>query len=134
MMKLLLSLCLLSAVSLFGDNTWALSYEKAFEKATEQERGVMVMLSQKNCDACWYMENIVFDDADLIAKIEKEFILLRLDTEEDDLHSLTFVGTPTLYFLQSSGETIKRLDGVFNIKELTAALRKIKIEKIEEKP
>ena len=121
-MKLFVSLCLLGAVSLFGDPNWVSSYTKAFEKAKEQEKGVMIMLTKDNCDACWYMENIVFEDAALVEQIEKEFIALELDVNDDDIHGLSFSDTPTLYFINSSGETIKRLDGVFNIKELTAAL------------
>ena len=129
-MKLFVSLCLLGAVSLFGDPNWVSSYTKAFEKAKEQEKGVMIMLTKDNCDACWYMENIVFEDAALVEQIEKEFIALELDVNDDDIHGLSFSDTPTLYFINSSGETIKRLDGVFNIKELTAAL--LKIEPAEE--
>lgn len=131
-MKFFLSLCLLGAVSLFGNPSWASSYTKAFEKAKEQEKGVMIMLSKDNCDACWYMENIVLEDADLVQQIEKNFIPLYLNVNDDDIHGLSFVGTPTLYFIQGNGETIKRLDGAFNIKELTAAL--IKIEKLIEVP
>ena len=90
------------------------------------------MLSKEKCDACWYMENIVFDDADLAKKIEEKFIPLYLDINDDNTHKLSFEKTPTLYFMQSSGETIERLDGVYNIKELTAAMLKIKVEIIEE--
>lgn len=121
-MKLFLSFCLLGAVSLFGDLNWASNYTKAFEKAKEQEKGVMIMLSKDNCNACWYMENIVLEDDILVEKIEKNFVPLYLDVNDDDIHGLAYIGTPTFYFLKSSGETIKRLDGVFNIKEMTAAL------------
>lgn len=124
-MKLFFSFCLLSAVALFADPHWASSYAKAFEKAKEQEKDVMIILSKDNCDACWYMENIVFEDDGLVEQIEKDFIPLYLDVYDDDIHGLSFIGTPTFYFIKSSGETIKRLDGVFNIKELTAALIKI---------
>ncbi len=133
-MKLFLSFCFFGAVALFVEPNWAPNYSKAFEKAKEQKKGVMIMLSQENCDACWYMENIVFDESDLVQEIEKSFVPLYLDVNDDDLHGLNFTGTPTLYFMQSEGEVIKRLDGVFNIKELTAALLKIRVEKDEETP
>jgi thioredoxin-related protein len=133
-MKLFLSFCFFGAVALFGAPNWSPNYAKAFEKAKEQKKGVMIMLSQENCDACWYMENIVFEEADLVQEIEKDFIPLYLDVIDDDLHGLSFTGTPTLYFLQANGETIKRLDGVFNIKELTAALLKIEVDKGENTP
>ena len=133
-MKSVLSFCLLGVTLLFADPNWASSYKTAFEKAKKEEKGVMIMLSQDNCDACWYMENIVFDDADLVQQIENSFIPLYLDVNDDNIRDLNFVTVPTLYFFQSSGETIKHLDGVFNIKELTAALLKIKIEKVVDTP
>ncbi len=117
---------------MFADLHWASNYTEAFADAKEQEKGVMIMLSKENCDACWYMEKIVFDDVNLAEKIEIRFVPLYLNINDDNLHDLSFVSTPTLYFMQSSGETIERLDGVYNIKELTAALLKIKVEKIEE--
>jgi len=59
------------------------------------------MLSKKNCDACWYMENIVFDDDELVRRIEKNFIPLHLDIHDDNIHGLTYIGTPTFYFKKS---------------------------------
>ena len=131
-MKFFLSLCILGSTALFADLNWASNYAKAFADAKEQEKGVMIMLSKENCDACWYMEHIVFDEADLVEKIEKRFVPLYLDVNDDNIHDLSFTSTPTLYFMQSTGETIERLDGVYNIKELTAAMLKIKVEKVEE--
>jgi len=133
-MKFILSFCLLGVTLLFADLNWASNYKAAFEKAKKEEKGVMIMLSQDKCDACWYMENIVFDDADLVEQIESSFIPLYLDVNNDDIHDLSFVSKPTLYFLQSSAETIKRLDGVYNVKELMAALLKIKVEKVVDTP
>ena len=133
-MRFFISFFFLAAATLFADPNWAFGYAKAFEKAKQQEKGVMIMLSQENCDACWYMENIVFEESDLTREIENEFVPLYLDVKDDDLHGLKFSSTPTLYFMGSDGEIIKRLDGVFNIKELTAALLKIKVETVEQTP
>ena len=129
-MKPLLTL-LLSFLCLAADAKWASSYEEAFTLAKAQEKSVLVMLSQENCKACWYMENIVFEDEVLIETIEKEYVMLYLDVHDDDIHGLDYSGTPTLYFLTSDDKVIKRLDGVYNIKELRAAM--LKIEKPEKK-
>lgn len=129
-MKPLLAL-LLSFLSLAADAKWASNYEEAFTLAKAQEKSVFVMLSQENCKACWYMENIVFEDEVLIETIEKEYVMLYLDVHDDDIHGLDYSGTPTLYFLTSDDKVLKRLDGVYNIKELTAAM--LKVEKPEKK-
>ena len=129
-MRFFISFFFLAAATLFADPNWAFGYAKAFEKAKKQETGVRIMLPQAHRDACWYMENIVLEDDALVEQIERGFIPLSLDVNDDDIHGLSFSETPTFYFINSSGETIKRLDGVFNIKELTAAL--LKIEPAEE--
>ncbi len=124
-MKSFLLLFLLTATALFGAPNWSPGYAEAFEKAKEEDKGVMIMLSKENCNACWYMENIVFEDAALVEELEKHFIPLYLDVHDDEIHGLTYIGTPTFYFMKNSGETIKRLVGVYNIKEMTAALSQI---------
>lgn len=124
-MKSFLLLFFLTATLLFGAPNWAPGYAEAFEKATKEDKGVMIMLSKENCNACWYMENIVFEDAALVEELEKHFIPLYLDVHDDDIHGLTYIGTPTFYFMTNGGETIKRLVGVYNIKEMSAALSQI---------
>ncbi len=112
-------------LSLWAEPHWAADYESAFSAAKAEHKGVMVMLSQENCKACWYMENIVFEEDLLIEKIEQKFVMLYLDVNKDDIRGLDFSGTPTLYFLTDEDRVIKRLNGVYNIKEMTAALLKI---------
>ena len=124
-MKRLFFLLLFSATSLLADLTWATSYTKAFTKAKAQNKDIFVILTQDNCRACWYMENIVFEDEVLAAALDKQYVPLMLDIHDDDIHGLDYRGTPTLYFLTNEDKVIKRLDGVYNIKELTAALLRV---------
>jgi len=131
MRRILSSLYILGTL-LTADPQWAPNYIRAFELAKAEGKGVMVMLTQDNCKACWYMENIVFEDETLVAKIEASFIPLSLDVHDDDIHGLDFSGTPTFYFLTGDDRVIKRLDGVYNIKEMTAALLKIEVPKKED--
>ena len=87
------------------------------------------MLSQDNCKACWYLENIVLEDEMLIEKIEQSYVMLYLDVDDDDIHGLDYSEVPSIYFLSSEDKVLGRLNGVYNIKELTAAL--LTIEKPE---
>lgn len=120
-MKSLMIFLLLGTLSLFGEPDWACNYDAAYEKAKKENKGVMIMLSRKNCDACWYMENIVLEDEELMDRIEESFVPLYLDVHDDNIHGLAYIGTPTFYFKKSGGRTIKRIDGAMNIKEFTAA-------------
>ena len=128
-MRFFFAFYLLGLLCLSADPNWASGYNSALEKAQKENKGLMVLLSQEKCDACWYMENIVLGDDELVAQIENRFIPLYLDIHNDDLHGLTFRGTPTLYFLTNREEKIERLEGVYNIKELTAAFKKIEASK-----
>lgn len=124
-MKRFVPLLLLGTLPLFGEPNWAGSYDQAFARAQKEHKGVMIMLSKKNCDACWYMENIVFDDDALVSRLEKNFIPLQLDVHDDNVLGLTYIGTPTFYFKTNGGRTIKRLEGASNIREFTETLAEI---------
>ena len=130
MFKTLVLFFLTVGLTFGAELRWSTSYERAFHEAKEHEKGVLIVLTQANCNACFYMENIVFEDKVIVEKISNEYITLNLDIHDDNLHGLTYKGTPTLYFLNMNGVLLKRLDGVYNIKELTAAMKKI--EKVEE--
>ena len=124
-MKQLLLLTLLFCSSLFAELSWAKSYDDAFALAKKEQKDVLLILSQENCQACWYMKNIVLDDEQLIEKIEARYVVVELDIHKDDIHELAYSGTPTLYFLSSDKKVIKRLNGVYNIKELSSMLLKL---------
>jgi thioredoxin-related protein len=120
----LLSLMLVSA--LFADLEWV-EYDEAFKKAEEKGKSVMVMLSQEECDACWYMTDIVFKNANIVAEVGNDFIPVYLNIKEDFIpDSLSYIGTPTFYFLNAKGEKIERLNGAFNVKDFTAQIRAVK--------
>ena len=130
-MRSIVVLLLLSAATLMADLQWSTNYEQAFERANAQDKDVLILLSQDNCKACWYMENIVFEDEVLAETLKKSYIPLSLDIHDDDIHGLDYRGTPTLYFMTKEDKVILRLDGVYNIKELTAALLRVAEEKKE---
>ena len=124
-MKLFLLLAWLGCSALFAELSWAPNYDQAFIQAKKEHKDVLLILSQEHCQACWYMKNIVLDDEVLVERLEAHYVVAELDVHKDDLHALEYSGTPTLYFLSSDKEIIKRLDGVYNIKELSSVLSKL---------
>jgi len=111
------------ATSLFAELQWEKSYSTALEKASKEHKMVMVMLSKEDCDACWYMENIVFKDEKIINEVEKFFIPLYLDTGTSVMPSgINYFGTPTFHFLSADGEKMDRFDGAANIKDFMEIL------------
>ncbi len=128
-MNKIILLILLLATTLFAELDWASSYEQALEKAEKSNKLVMLMLSKEDCDACWYMENIVFKDNNVLDEVDASFISYYIDIGKsippDDI---TYIGTPTFHFLTADGKKIDRFNGAANIKDFTDVIHQV-IEK-----
>ncbi|MEA3374567.1 MAG: thioredoxin family protein [Campylobacterota bacterium] len=129
-MKKLLTLSLLLCLSLFAEPEWADSYDKGLEQAAAEQKMVLVMLSREDCDACWYMENIVFEDDDLVDEITPEFVWVHIDVNDDRVpQAMKYVGTPTFHFLNSEGKKIGHLNGGTNIQDFRNKIKEVKLKK-----
>ncbi|PHR55443.1 MAG: thioredoxin [Arcobacter sp.] len=126
-MKNILAFLLLVSLSLFAEPHWIDSIDEAKLIAQKENKHIMVMLSKDACDACWYMENIVFDDEKVKVLLDSNFIPVYLDIYQDEIPSeLKYVGTPTFYFLDASGNKLGfRVNGVKNVKDFTTIVNKI---------
>ena len=127
-----LSLLLMVTLLLWGDATWSDEYEKAFQSAQQQNKGVMLMLTKKDCNACIYMDNEVLSDPKIFHKLSQNFILLHLDIYKDDLHALEYMGTPTFYFMHANGDIVERISGSRSIKKFDRLIDKVNVMMLEE--
>ncbi len=84
------------------------------------------MFSREGCEACWYMENIVFKDTGIVTLLD-DFIPVYLDINKDTLpKQFTYPGTPTFHFSDASGKAIsKELVGAANVKDFSSKLNKV---------
>lgn len=98
--------------------------------AVKEGKHILVMISKENCDACWYMENIVFEDKKVNTLVMSNFVPLYLDTENDDIPSeFHYMGTPTFYFMSAEGEKIgHQVNGASNVKDFTQKVQEILTE------
>lgn len=101
---------------------WAKSYEDGFKEAAQSGKKVMVMLSKEDCPACWYMENVVFENEDVTEALQRNFVPIHLDIHKDDTKNLTYIGTPTIYFLSVDAKVLERIDGAANRKDFTHSM------------
>jgi thioredoxin-related protein len=117
----------LAATALFAELDWVSSYDAALKKANKEKKLVMVMLTRENCDACWYMENVVFENDDVVYEVEEDFVPVQVDIHNDFVpDGMGYIGTPTFHFVNTDGKKIDRLDGAANVKEFTEFIRKVK--------
>jgi len=124
-MKKTVVLMVLLASALFADLNWV-KYSKAIEQAKAQNKIVMVMLSKEGCPACEYMQNVVFDAANVTEEFNKNFIAVHVDIHNDAIpNSLTFIGTPTFHFLNKHETKIDKIDGGVNAKTFLDKLKEL---------
>lgn len=126
MIKTLVSLTLF-ALSLCAEPNWSHSYEEAKTKALKENKLVLIMISREGCDACWYMENIVFEDESVDALVTENFVPVYLDTNNDFVpEEFKYIGTPTFYFTDAQGKKLgHRINGASNVRDFTAKINEI---------
>ena len=125
----------LTLVSLYGESDWCTSYDEAKKQAHIDKKSVLIMLSKEGCDACWYMENIVFEDTKVSALVRENFIPVYMDVDEEEVpEAFKFVGTPTFYFTDANGSRLgHRINGAKNVKEFIQRVNEI-LKEVKKKP
>lgn len=103
-----------------------MSYDEALSQATKEEKVVMVMLGRTTCGVCNYMKKVVFHDKKVVKKLDAKFIGVYIELDFDDVpKDLTFVGTPTFYFLDKNEKILQRFDGGKTVPSFLKALDEI---------
>lgn len=87
-------------------------YEEALIKAKEENKIVIVMLGRESCGVCTYMKKVVFQDKNILKKLNSKFIGVYVEIDFDDVpEGMTFIGTPTFYFLDKNARTLLKFNG-----------------------
>jgi len=102
-------LFLFIVTTLFGATfDWIDNLKKAKELSAENKKLIMVMIDQKGCEACEYMDEVAFEDETLSEFVENFFIPVKIDINRAKEDGFKVFGTPTFYFLDQKGKIIKR--------------------------
>ena len=127
-MKKILLLITLLLSSLVADVKYIDLFD-AYDNAKAQHKTVMIMLSQKGCPGCAYMEDVVFNNTDVAKQLAENYIVVHLDVHEDSIPAgLEYFATPTFYFLDADKKVLKRLNGGENAKEFSETLSTLKVK------
>ncbi|WP_345971224.1 DUF255 domain-containing protein [Sulfurimonas sp. HSL1-6] len=108
-MKKLLSLLMLTAVLMAGQGIrWETDYDAALAKAKTLDRPIFFVFSRHSCKWCRHLEETTFQNAEVIARLNGEFVNVVAYTDDGDFvpGALWSPGTPALWFLDSRGETM----------------------------
>jgi thioredoxin-related protein len=127
-MKIFVGFFLLFSL-LFGEEIELLdSFQEATQKAKKENKKAIIMLTSEGCDACWYMENIVFENENIQDQVNADFVMAKVDITSDLYPEwMSFIGTPTFYFVDGNGKNVaKKLGGAANIRDFGKVLEDVK--------
>lgn len=106
MRGLFLTLALLS--SLFSaDLPWLHDYDAAIKQAQKEKKEIYLFVGADVCRWCDRFKEMTLSKKDVIARLEKEYILLYLSRDRHKIpNRFTTQGVPRHYFLKSDGTII----------------------------
>ncbi len=124
----ILILILAFAISLqAGQLQFGHNFKNALQKAKKQNKEVMMMYSAKWCPECNYMKEVVFKDKKVSKYIQKNFIFLSLDIQNDKLpKGFDYVGIPTFFFIKDNAKLSDKIIGGDRADRFLKKLRAIK--------
>ncbi len=102
---------LLFAICAFGAQIeWSPSYKAALEKAKNENKLVLLMLSQPGCPSCAQMKDGVFKKDELVInEISAKFAAVEVNILKDNWNKkFRAFATPTFYFLDKNENKIGR--------------------------
>jgi len=111
-MKILI-LLFVSALVLFANGLgFEHNFDKALQKAKEQNKEVMMMYSAVWCPECNYMKEVVFKNKKVSTYMEERFIILSLDIQKDNLpKGFKYPGIPVFFFLDKNAKEKNKIIG-----------------------
>lgn len=125
-MKYLITLIIFVISLLASEVKFEHNFDKALQKAKNQNKEVMMIYSAVWCPECNYMKEVVFKNKDVSDYIQKHFIVLTLDIQKDKLpDGFDYPGIPTFFFIDENGKEKNKIVGgnkadkfLKNLKEL----------------
>ena len=121
-----ISILLLLAVISLGAIEWK-SYDTGLLEQKSSHKPIMIDVVRTNCHYCINMEKAVFEDKEMSAWLEKKFIPVKINLDNEKLPlGLTTSFTPTFYFVDENHNILKKIPGSWNIEDFKDLTRNIK--------
>ncbi len=102
-------------------------FEEALIRAKKEHKIIMIEAMSKECHFCRKMEHEVMTEPDVMQKIEKDFIPVKIDISLHTLPlGLTTEVTPSFIFVDENATIIKNVPGAWGKKDFLLLLQEIK--------
>ncbi len=121
-------LLLACSPKVFGEEKieWLRSAQEAAEVASRLDRPILVYVRSANCHYCDLMQRDVWQDQETVARINREFVPLKLTNEEnaEAVEVMQVEGFPSTLVFSADRKFIHRVKGYLNPKKLKGELDK----------
>ena len=112
---MLLSIILFSGVLLAGELHWEKDLQTAFDKASADNRPLMVMVESKTCRWCIKMKQRTLADDTVSARL-KDYVLVKIDRDEVKSEFVPYAKyVPTIYFMTPKKKILETVTGYFAV-------------------
>ena len=102
-------------------------FNTALQKAKNQNKEVMMMYSAPWCPECNYMKEVVFKNKEVLAYLQKHFVVLSLDVQKDTLpDGFNFPGIPAFFFLDKNAKEKNKIIGGDKADKFLKSLKALK--------
>ena len=129
-MKILQKILILSilTMSLFGaEIKWAEDYDEALVQAKKENKDLYIFISSTYCPWCSKFERNVLSDERVIKKLEKDYIIVGLNKEMDDIpEGLSARVIPRHYFANSDAKVFYTFAGYYDSVDFLDTLDEIR--------
>ena len=103
------------------------NFTQALQKAKVEHKQVMMMYSAVWCPECNYMKDVVFHKKEVVAYMQKHYVLLTLDIQKDTLpDGFEYPGIPTFFILGADEKAVHTLVGGGRADKFLAKLKRLK--------
>ncbi len=124
MKKIVVALLFLSSF-VFGLE-WEKDLQTAFERASKEQKVLMVMVESKTCRWCKKMKGRTLSDEQVEKRLEK-FVLVKVMRENaQEMSQLPAVrGVPTIFFMRADKAVLEEVIGYFNVEDFISYINDV---------
>lgn len=113
--------------------SWQENLKKAFDKAEDADKRIMVMVEGENCRWCKKMLHRTIGDDEVQKKLAQKYVSVKVQRE--DLETMKHLpevrGVPTIFFMDKDKNLIEEVIGYFDVLDFSAYLRDVDRKVIE---
>ncbi len=122
------SFVLAIALILLASAAFSQDYNSALKTAQKENKPLVLYFFSKSCYYCTLMDSKTLADKEIAAILKKDFVFLRVDVDKsEDLGRLYRIsGTPSSWFLDSSGKRVGGIPGYVEARDYKHILDYVK--------